>query len=556
MVARNRSGCQECRDKHVKCDKLEPTCGRCAGSGRQCTRGMVFRSYNKKYSRDHEWVALKSVDEYQWIDESNNHMESTGESASEDGDELPSSLSPENTSIRYSAPLASPTSSGGISSQQSVFTHSSWQGNYGTTPDTAFSTPPYGPTEPAVSDVIHNVFLLPPRETLRDAPKQTPPIHTDDSVWPLKDAAEARLFGHYVLDLAKWLDLCDPNQHFQVEVPKRAAKSPVLLKAILALSARQLTLTKRTSESNEIAARQYYGDCIKLLIPMLDNVVTRADETLFAALIILRVLEEIDLLETGKQGAAHIKGIQSFVREHGPNVMQGGLSEAAFWVGLRQEIYVATITHRAVQIEIGHIDRSIDPNTDFGWANRAVVHLADVLNCCFGPRGVDPGHWSNLQAESHRWQQDKPDSFGPYYYRNADRSKGEAFPKILHIHPCHIIGIQHHKLAQILLSTFDPKIPRIGKGRHDAEHAMLIGVKQNLRELCGIGLHNRSTPPGMFTACMGIAMCGDRFDDRLEQEALLNLLIETERDHARPTAAIQKQITAAWEANRRMMARD
>ncbi|KAG4441357.1 hypothetical protein IFR05_003171 [Cadophora sp. M221] len=511
-----------------------------------------MHSRHEKYSSDHEWVALKSVDEYQWIDESSNHMDSTGESASEDGDELPCSLSRENTPMQYTAPVISPTSSGGFSSRQNGFNHSPWPSNYGTTPETAFSTPPYGNTEPAVSDVIHKVFLQSPQEMSRVTLEQALPIHTDDSVWPLKDAAEARLFGHYVLDLAKWLDLCDPNQHFQVEVPKRAAKCPVLLKAILALSARQLTLTKRTSESNEIAATQYYGDCINLLIPMLDNVVTRADETLFAALIILRVLEEIDLLETGKQGAAHIEGIQSFVREHGSNVMQGGLSEAAFWVGLRQEIYVATISQRAVQIEIGHIDRSVDPITDFGWANRAVVHLADVLNCCFRPRGVDPGHWSRLQVESYRWQHDKPDSFTPYYYRDADRSKGEAFPEILHIHPCHIIGIQHHKLAQILLSTFDPKIPRIGKGRYDAEHAMLIGVKQNLRELCGIGLHNRSTPPGMFTACMGIAMCGDRFDDGLEQEALLKLLIETEKDHARPTAAIQKQIKAAWEANSRM----
>ncbi|PVH69507.1 hypothetical protein DL98DRAFT_171269 [Cadophora sp. DSE1049] len=483
-------------------------------------------------------------------------MEDTGDSASEDedgngdGDGDPDSLSPEDTPIGNNAPLPSPNTSSAISPHQREVTHSPWQANFVGTPDAVLSTPPYGPIEPYVSHTVHNVFLPadipPPREFSRIEANQPPSLRTDDSVWPLKDATEARLFGHYVLDLAKWLDLCDPNQHFQVEVPKRAAKCPVLLKAILALSARQLMLTNRASKSNEIAARQYYDQCIKLLIPMLGNVVTRADETLFAALIILRVLEEIDLLETGSQDTKHIHGIQSFVREHGANVMQGGLSEAAFWVGLRQEIYVATVTHRAVLIEIGHIDRTIDPVTDFGWANRAVVHLADVLNCCFGVRGVDPVHWSKLQAESDRWQHHKPDSFTPYYHRPADRSKGEAFPQILHIHPCHIIGIQHHKLAQILLSIYNPKRPRIGKDRQEAEQAMVIGIKDNLRELCGIGLHNRSTPPGMFTACMGIALCGDRFKDRLEQEALLQLLIETQKDHARPTAAIQMQMKANW----------
>jgi hypothetical protein len=38
----------------------------------------------------------------------------------------------------------------------------------------------------------------------------------------------------------------------------------------------------------------------------------------------------------------------------------------------------------------------------------------------------------------------------------------------------------------------------------------------------------------------------DRFDDRLDQEALLDVLVKTEQDHARPTAAIQQQMKEAW----------
>jgi len=304
MVARNRSGCQECRDKHVKCDKVEPVCGRCESTGRRCTRGLVFRSHNKKYSNDHEWVALRTAEEYQWIDETNNRMDNSGDSASEDEDENGSGArdhdnsSPNDTPMGNNVPLPSPISSSVISPHQRELTNSPWQTNFSGTPEAAFNTPPYGPVEPYVSHTIHHVFLPadipPPRELFRSETNQAPSLRTDDSVWPLKDATEARLFRHYVLDLAKWLDLCDPNQHFQVEVPKRAAKCPVLLRAIFALSARQLLLTNRANESNEFAARKYYDECIKLLIPMLDNVVTRADETLFAALIILRVLEEID----------------------------------------------------------------------------------------------------------------------------------------------------------------------------------------------------------------------------------------------------------------------
>lgn len=39
---------------------------------------------------------------------------------------------------------------------------------------------------------------------------------------------------------------------------------------------------------------------------------------------------------------------------------------------------------------------------------------------------------------------------------------------------------------------------------------------------------------------------GDRFGDRISQEALLDILVRTEKDHGRPTAAIQKQMKEAW----------
>jgi hypothetical protein len=50
----------------------------------------------------------------------------------------------------------------------------------------------------------------------------------------------------------------------------------------------------------------------------------------------------------------------------------------------------------------------------------------------------------------------------------------------------------------------------------------------------------------MFTASMGIAICGDRFEDKVDQDALLDILVRTERDHARPTAAVQKQMKESW----------
>ena len=39
---------------------------------------------------------------------------------------------------------------------------------------------------------------------------------------------------------------------------------------------------------------------------------------------------------------------------------------------------------------------------------------------------------------------------------------------------------------------------------------------------------------------------GDRFEDRADQEALLDVLVRTENDHARRTTAVQNQLKEAW----------
>jgi hypothetical protein len=223
-------------------------------------------------------------------------------------------------------------------------------------------------------------------------------------------------------------------QHFQVEVPRRAGICPILLNAIFALSARHLS---HIGNYDSFASNRYHDECLKYLIPMLNNTATISDETLFAATIILRVLEEIDLPDSDLQG--HMLGIQVFVGARDPYAIRGGLSEAAFWVGLRQEIYVATVKQKSVKINLDQclVDRSVEPASDFEWANRAVVHYADVLNCCFGPEGVAFSKWVELKDYSEKWQEMKPSSFTPIFYREANAEKREAFPEVWYSHACH-----------------------------------------------------------------------------------------------------------------------
>lgn len=213
------------------------------------------------------------------------------------------------------------------------------------------------------------------------------------------------------------LDLCDPNQSFETVVPQRAGTCPILLNAILALSARHLS---HISDYDPLAANRYHGWCLEYLIPMLNQAVEKLDENLFAATIILRVLEEMEVPNMGMDTNGHLLTIHAFV--YGPSryLPPDSLSSACFWVGIRQEIYNASMEREPVRINLNHsiVDRSFEPALDSAWSNRAVVHCADVLNFCFGNESQDAAaRWHELSEWNRQWWKRVPASFTPVYFR-------------------------------------------------------------------------------------------------------------------------------------------
>ena len=118
-------------------------------------------------------------------------------------------------------------------------------------------------------------------------------------------------------------------------------------------------------------------------------------------------------------------------------MIPGSLSAASFWVGLRQEIYIAVITQQPVKVNLDHyvVDRSFTPADDYAWSNRAIVHLADVLNFCFGSETPSSSQWVSLNEACKKWSRTRPTSFNPYFYRA--RTNHLAFPEVWHGSSCH-----------------------------------------------------------------------------------------------------------------------
>lgn len=82
------------------------------------------------------------------------------------------------------------------------------------------------------------------------------------------------------------MDLCDPQRHFELIVPERAANCDTLLNAILAIAALHLS---HTTDFDKYTSLEYHNRSIEGLKSS-----RISDENVFAAIIILRMLEEMD----------------------------------------------------------------------------------------------------------------------------------------------------------------------------------------------------------------------------------------------------------------------
>jgi len=132
-------------------------------------------------------------------------------------------------------------------------------------------------------------------------------------------------------------------------------------------------------------------------------------------------------------------GTNALISAQERSTVSSGLRQAAFWVGLRQEIYISFVNQRSVQSNLDrcNIDRSLDPTDDCTWANRIIVHCADVLTFCFRDHDHTVRRWTELKGYNEQWVKAVPPSFSPIYYQDPEREKGEIFPQIWHIGDSH-----------------------------------------------------------------------------------------------------------------------
>ncbi len=330
-------------------------------------------------------------------------------------------------------------------------------------------------------------------------------LYLEQSSFPLSDLEEATLLRYYVQRLAQDFDLSDPQRHFRTVVPQRAATCPLLLNAIYALSAKHLS---RVSNYDPLISDKYHQECLRRVIPALSDSAAILDENLLACTIILRHLEEFEVPLSGYSPSdrqSHLLGSHAFIRaqEHSP--MSDGLRKAAFWVGLRQEIYVAFVNQRSIAIELNNfnLDRSCDPAPDYVWACRAVALCADAIRFFYGKDDRLNSEYDQLSEAVNEWHSCKSSNFTAMYFRDAD--EGELFPNIWFTSDEHVLGWQHYYIAKLLLAAHNPRIPKLGPSRAISLRAIDEEIKGYVKLLCGIAMSNQETAPNFtFVLCSSL----------------------------------------------------
>lgn len=157
----------------------------------------------------------------------------------------------------------------------------------------------------------------------------------------LKDH-EYDMFQRFVTGVSQWIDLFDPLKHFSTFVPHLAIHNEGLMKAVLALGARHLSIKPLNSGEANIdrtAAVQYYYETLQYLQSAMRFTSYKNSLELLATVLVVSTYEMID--GAGKGWERHLKGVFWIQRSRDINGESGGLEQAIWWAWLRQDVWAA-----------------------------------------------------------------------------------------------------------------------------------------------------------------------------------------------------------------------
>lgn len=355
--------------------------------------------------------------------------------------------------------------------------------------------------------------------------------------------------------------MCDSRAHFQTEVPKRAFELPLLAYSILAFSSRHLMVIAGTED---IVSATYYGQALRILIPILSGPVDALDENILAAIVLLRSYEEFSGMKqlrslqiftnvsvSDSDTGTHLHGSSGVLDSMSSFASKGGLGEAASWIVLREDIYFSMTRSQPLYLHLDNYKNSssFDTTDAESIANRAVLLFAKVLMYAFHPgQHLSIDSWNRLDEEVESWYESRPWHSTPLWV-DAPRPGVSAFPAIWLTRPAHVVGYQHYCLSRMLLAIFNPHLSKPGfdtlRKRIEADAT----IHDNLRLVLGLARSNSSVVGALFHASHILETCGAYLRDPAERKEAIDLLKYFESRAGWRTKHIIERLTTQWSSS-------
>ncbi|KAF3170052.1 hypothetical protein TWF106_011408 [Orbilia oligospora] len=565
---RVRTGCNTCRKRHVKCDEQKPQCQNCLKGNRPCvfpSPDSLFRhsrsgSISKKGAGHHEGISPTSTAVSPNGLAGRRHrtqpsvlpLVSTSPFLTPGGADSPSQLK-----VPGSA-LISPTGAAVTQFQGLVLAPIS------PAPRTSISFDATRIDTQVFDRVAPDTIMGNGVNGAGGIPFSTTPREPSVPL-PLSEH-ESALYRNFISRLCPALDIFDFDRQFMIVVPRLARKNTGLLKACLALSAKQqyrLRTARQTTpvlaptqESNtEVEYSQYYDAALREMQNSLVNDVDgrfSSSEEFLATAVILSTFEVID--GSNQEFRRHLEGVGSIIKPQGIHESLVGLKGAAFWAWYRQDVLAAFRERRQTFIteDFWHLDTSPESmcmlrEDELG--NRVMFILGQIINYCAKDEIEKNEHniterlrrAEMLEKKLEDWKRCLPDSYEPL---TRMKDKDGIFEALWYSPACCGIAMQVYYFAKIMLMMHKPQPPSQDRYQHFL--AAQRQYKLCTQMIIGISLADVDESYHLISLqCLYAA--GLVLDGKEERKILSNLIREVQHRTGRLTYYLVDELQKLWQ---------
>ncbi|KAH7134307.1 fungal-specific transcription factor domain-containing protein [Dactylonectria macrodidyma] len=357
---------------------------------------------------------------------------------------------------------------------------------------------------------------------------------------------ELLIFQNFIQNISLWMDLFDPKKPFTTHVPHLARHNVGLMNAVLALSARHLSLIKEengSSGQDPNESLRYYAKTLHYIQEAMHFDTYKTSLELLSTSSIVSAYEMLD--GSGPDWGRHLKGVFWIQRSQVIHGDSNGLQQAVWWAWLCQDVWAAFRENRR-PYTFWRPTRTLDELDPYELSARSVYFFAQVVGFCSREetdiaKTDTLGRISRaeaLQDSLKEWKGYLTAEFEPLPWPS---SADDAFKPIWINPPAFAVATQLYYCSRILLLLNRPQPG--GFGIYAQQRANLMGF---ISKVCGIAMTLTDYPSSvMCSQCLFIA--GLLIEDRRQRNCVLDLLDKCRKRSGWPVKSLGEELKARWE---------